>query len=670
MKAIKKFKSVYALMAATMLLLTACDKQLDQENPNAVSTELFWRTEGDALANLYGVFDALQVTELAGQRYIELDHVSDIAASNGGGVWADIESSTHSPASQRVTARWRAYYEVVQRANVVIKNVGGMPAGSISDAARKRIIAEATFLRAFIYNDLVTLWGDVPFYTEPVEPFTPGKARSTKASIVEAMIADLTTSVIPSLPVSVSAGERGRITADAAKALLGKIYLYNQRWTDAATTLKQIIDGGRYSLYPNYADLFTLAGEYSSEVLWEVNFETGGVDNGETFSSRIDTNLAAIRPQAHWRPLDSMANSFLAVDGRPITTNATYGATSPFYIPTSNLSGRYFNRDPRLKANLFTFADVLPSGRPLWDFPTKNSFTALNNFGVKKWFTITPVQYNGGPQNLYMIRYADVLLMYAEARNEEAASPDATVYSAVNSIRRRLKISEYLSGGRPNPTGTVTATPAGEGLSLNITSTMFLKRVNMTIPAAASGTATISLRNTSGTVVNSTTATIAAATGTANRVVTVPVLFTIQPGTYTLVLTAPFAVLKENTAAYPIALFGAGSITGGTPTAANYNYFYNLQYDLPNSTVTMPDYPAGLSQAQMRQMIRDERRWELAFEGKRLYDLLRWRTAGPIFSTIGGNKRWNDPRDYLWPYPQTEMDNNPAMKAGGQNPGW
>ena len=664
------------LLWSVSLLTTGCNKKLEVKNPNAVPVQDFWKSEADALSGVLGIYDAYQTTEMAGVRYTETDHVSDNGnTTNNNFGWFDIETSTHVSSNARILARWKAFYTIVNRANTAVANLTTMPSSAISDASRKRLIAEAMFLRDYIYLDLTTLWGNVPFYTEEVSPFDEGKGRTTKNEVRNALVEELKTSVIPNLPLNISAGERGRISADAARALLGKIYLYKEDWQNAATTLKEIIDGGRYALHPNYAELFTLAGEFSKENLWEINFETGGIDNGENFSIQIDTNLAPIRPRSFWKPTESYANSFLSVDGKPIAASPTYGMASPYYILANNSTGRFNNRDPRLKANLFTAADVLASVKPLWSFITTNpntAFTANNNFAVKKYFMMTSTQYNGGPQNYYMIRYADVLLMFAEAQNE-LAGPDATVYDAVNAIRRRLKISEYLSGGNGALSGTATATPTAEGMSFDLSASIVLKRVNISLAANLSGSVMVSLQNSAGTTLNSTTINIAAATGTAQRVVTLPLFFTINAGTgYRLLLTSTLPVAREATATYPFNLFGAGNITGTLPaTTAGYNYLYNWQYDLLNSTVRMPDYPAGLSQAAMRQYIRDERRWEFGFEHSRYYDLLRWRIADVVLNNVTGTtKKFTSPRDYLWPYPQEEMDNNAAMRAGGQNPDW
>lgn len=501
------------LFAALVAAGSGCSKNgLDVTNPNQVTDDKYWNSETEALAGLYGIFDAFQSNQFAGKFYREFDNITDNAITISGANWAEIESSFHTPATARVLNVWTSYYTVINRANLVIDKVTAMAAGSISDASRKRIIAEAGFLKAYAYLDLTTMWGNVPLYDHALGIFDTGNKAEDKATIVGKM-EQLLKDAIPNLPVTIPSAERGRIGRGAAIALLGKYYLFNNDYTNAATTLADVIKAPyTYDLYPKYDELFTLAGEFSKESLFEINFESGGIDNGESFSIRIDTNVTALVPQAYWRPTDALINSYLCTDGKPIANSTLYGTKSALY----NTASPYTNRDPRLRATVFTNLDNTPGGKKIW------AYTGTIKFAPRKYSMITSTQYNGGPQNYYMIRYAEVLLMYAEAQNEVAGATTA-VYTAVNKIRKR-----------------------------------------------------------------------------------------------------------------------AG----------------------------MPDYPSGLTKDQMRGYIRDERRFEFALEHQRYFDLLRWRIADQVIPPIGGVKAFTNPRDYLWPYPQNEMDNNPVLKAQGQNTGW
>ncbi|HVK97914.1 MAG TPA: RagB/SusD family nutrient uptake outer membrane protein [Flavisolibacter sp.] len=493
------------------IFYTSCKKEsLTRINPNDVTDASFWKSEKDAVIGLNGVFDAFQVTNFAGQRYREFDLLTDNAsmvnAQNG---WGDIKASTHNSTTLAVENFWRAFYTVVARANYVIDKVEKMPSSAISDAAKKRIIAEASFLRAYVYHDLTSLWGDVPFYTKPHGAFDEGKGKTSKDDIYKFIMNDLEQNIIPNLPLTVPANENGRIRKGAAQFLLGKYHLYKKDYAKAAGSFQSVMTSNVYRLYPEFVKLFTLEGEYSAENLFEIGFVSGGIDNGESFSIQIDTSIAPRIAQAYWTPNQDLVNSYHAIDGKPISGTDR----SPLY----NSTRPYENRDPRLRASVLTNADITPGGKKIWNFANNRPFA------VKKFFMLTPIQYVGGPQNYYMIRYADVLLLYAEAQNE-AVGPDASVYAAVNQVRAR---------------------------------------------------------------------------------------------------------------------------------------------------VAMPPLPAGLTKDAMRTRIQQERRWEFAFEHQRYFDLKRWGTLKDAVLGLGlAAAKFTDPRDWLWPYPQTEMDNNPALKKEGQNPGW
>lgn len=495
-----------------LILIGGCGKSfLQRDNPNSIAEDLFYQNEQEATFGLYGVYDALQHNQLYGNFFNLLDEISDNGtngtASNG---FREFEESAHSPLSVRAQGFYTYFYNVIREANYVVARVAAMHPGQISEAGRGRIIAEASVLRALAYFHLVNLFRDVPFYTEQVTAFSEGKGATGRADIYAFMKEDLARS-IPALPAVVPPGEAGRAGRAAAIALLGKVHLYDNEFAKASAQLGRLFSSEfQLSLYPDYAKLFTPGpdAEFSSEIILQVNFINDGVENGESFSERIDTAAQPIKPRQYFTPGATLVNSYLCTDGKPIADSELYGTRSPLY----NSSGvnRFYNRDPRLRANIFTAADVLPSGKNLW------RFSGVNDFAVRKYIEVTSTQYaaGAGPQNAYIIRYADVLLMYAEATNE-IQGPVDSVYWAVNAIRDR---------------------------------------------------------------------------------------------------------------------------------------------------VDMPSYPAGLNKEQMKQMIRDERRWEFAFESQRYFDLKRWGILKDALLNAGiAKKRFTDPRDWVWPVPQTELDNNPNM---------
>lgn len=434
--------TLFILIIAVISLASSCKDPLQIADPNWLEEENFYKTENDALLGLVGVFDAFQGRALMGKNYREFDIITDNATYRSGSEWRDIESDLTTPTTAKVSAFWTDYYLIVSRANRVIDKVSSMSDNVFKNQSKVRIIAEAAFLRAYAYHDLTAIWGNVPFPTRTKNGYDNPESATSKQEIHTYIINDLINSIIPNLPPTLSsANEKGRVTKAAAQALLGKYYLAAKNWTKAAETFWTIIDSKQYKLHPSFADLFTEAGEFSSENLFEINFTGKGADIGEYFSTRVDISLAPIWPSSQIVPTTDLVSSFLCTDGRPIANHTLYGTRSPLYVPgTGNTNpARYQNRDPRLRASIYTNADVTASNQPVWQGITISATNNVNNFAIKKYSILSNQQYaNGGPQNYYVIRYAEVLLAYAEAKNEELAGPDQSVRDAINEVRQRV----------------------------------------------------------------------------------------------------------------------------------------------------------------------------------------------------------------------------------------
>lgn len=430
----------FVLMATALLLVSSCKDSLQIADPNWVEEENFYKTEKDAMLGLAGVFDAFQDKALMGKNYREFDIITDNGTYGSGAEWRDIESDLNTPTVKKVSDFWTSYYMIVTRANRVIDKVSAMPNDVFKTQSKIRIIAEAAFLRAYAYYDLTAIWGNVPFTLKTKNGYDNPEPASTKQEIHTYMVNDLINNIIPNLPSTIATGERGRIAKAAAQALLGKYYLTAKNWPKAAETFNEIISTKQYKLYPNYAELFTEKGEFSSENLFEINFTAKGMDAGEFFSTRIDTTLVLVWPSRQVVPIPNLVDSYLCTDGKPIVNHPLYGTKSPTYVSGPNNvntnTTRFKDRDPRLTASIYTYMDKRPNGLPIWAVGTN-----IANYAIKKYSILSNQQYvNGGAQNYYVIRYADVLLSYAEAKNEELGTPDQSVRDAINAVRERVSM--------------------------------------------------------------------------------------------------------------------------------------------------------------------------------------------------------------------------------------
>ena len=519
---IHNIKSTVAALTLMSLLILGFQKDiLKLDDPNKISADLFYTNEKEALFGLYGIYDAYQSINLMGNHFNSFNIISDDLANNNSiDGFRAFELSNQEPFSNpRVLNFYLHFYTVINRASYVIDKVDKMTSSQINDLNKKRIIAEASFLRDFSYFMLTNLYRDVPFYMEPQGIHTTFLGPTLKSEIWKFLKGDLTQKV-QDLPLSIPASENGRISRGAAITLLGQIYLYEKDYLNAEAILRPLLSAPySYSLYPDYNKLFTPAGEYSSESIFEINFDASGADrgvndagnpvvNGSVFSTTIDTNQQIAKPKNNLTPANKFVDSYLCKDGKPIVNSTLYGTKSPMY-DASTPEGKFNSRDPRLRATVLTSADVLPSGKKLW------KWTSNTTYAVKKYVEITSAQYPSNPQNFYVYRFADVLLMYAEAQNELLAAPGISVYNSVNKVRKR---------------------------------------------------------------------------------------------------------------------------------------------------VNMPDYPLGLTKQQMRERIRDERRWEFGLEYYRYFDLKRWGIIQDAITNSGvSQKAFTNPRDYVWPIPQAELDVNTKM---------
>lgn len=442
---------------------------------------------------------------------------------------------------------WQTLYTNVRKCNVFIANVTTSP---LPEDYKKKRVAEARFLRAYFYHLLWMTYGGVPVITIPLDINTQGdKAFVERSSLLDTykFITTELSAIAADIPQS---NESGRATQGAALTLLGWVQLYQHDFIAAAATTKQVIDnlgnGKVYDLFPDYQKLF-LDNTANKEAIFYRQYVARV--KGNRFAGLGGPAFTKNGVETSWgstNPTQELVDDYAMANGKVITD------------PTSGYDPKkpYVNREPRFYQSIvydgsFFYNDIIYTRQGVGspneiDLSDKNDATQTGYCLRKKVQENIPLgsdSWDGhsGDQNYYYFRYAEVLLMYAEAQNE-AAGPDLSVYTAINKIRTRS---------------------------------------------------------------------------------------------------------------------------------------------------SLPDLPAGLNQDQMRTAIRRERRVELAFEDKRLWDLRRWKIAEinlnrPVHGIVitadgaggfnynpvvppGGNYKFDAGKNYLYPIPQNAMDQNPKLK---QNPGY
>ncbi|WP_422351154.1 RagB/SusD family nutrient uptake outer membrane protein [Flagellimonas sp.] len=503
------------------ILLTSCSKDfLDVVKDDTVNADTFYRTEADVQLAVAGVYELLTSANDY-QRYQVIGRnlwSDDIWRGGFVGPNFDFEPvaiGSHSPTTKPIVDMWNYCYTMIRRANDFLLSTENATI-EIDENLLTRYRNEVRFLRAYAFQELVFLYGDVPFFTETptsVEIKTIG--RSPKSIVLDFIISELDV-LSDELPSQYSGSDIGRITKGAAESLLSRVLLSEGDYTGAAAASQEVISSGNYGL-ENLGEIFLLANEGNQEVIWDAHvLETNG-STGWLANYTLPSALGGFGGGT--TPSQSLVDAFeMQATGLPISDAASgFDENDPFA-----------GRDPRL-AQAIIHPGAIIEGEV---FDVSGSTTGYYS---KKFYDPAIPRGYGLSQNWILIRYAEVLLNFAEATNE-VSGPIATVYEAVNSIRAR-----------------------------------------------------------------------------------------------------------------------AG----------------------------MPDLPAGLSQSEMRERIRNERRVELALEGDRFYSIRRWEIAEDVVpqdlqgidpvslenTTVSSGRVFDPSKDYLWPIPQIQIDlTEPGVTT--QNPGW
>ncbi|UKJ07440.1 RagB/SusD family nutrient uptake outer membrane protein [Solitalea lacus] len=419
------------IFISSVLGLSACNKDfLDTTSYSQVQESNFWKNGADATAGVNAVYDALQGEDSFGL-YNMTDIISPIAApcDNPGGMAEFCIPGTNAT-SGFAAMRWRGLYRGVYRANLCLEKIPGI---NMDEVSKKRLLAEAKFLRAFNYFYLINFFGDVPLITKTLgleEATTPTVERTPVADVRAQIYKDLD-EAYADLPVSYTKSDLGRATKYAARTLKGKVQLYEGNFAAAAATFKEVIDSKNYKLYDHYFNLFDYKYENNSEVIFDIQFNNVvGTGEGNRFEKYLGNRESSSNGWTNIQPTVYLVDNYEMKDGLPAAQSPLFNAAKP-----------YDNRDPRMD---FTIIRPGASYRNIlfkdirYDFKTNNIRTG---YLVRKAVTDENVglAYDT-PTNLILMRYGDVLLMYAEAQNEVVGA-DQTVYDAVNAVRQRPSVA-------------------------------------------------------------------------------------------------------------------------------------------------------------------------------------------------------------------------------------
>ena len=384
---------------------------LDRKPKGQLTFDTFFETTDHAIWATNAIYHQFRSWEMTSFAWIGLtDIISDDAEkgsiADDGVALLEIDQFTFDASNCHFQEAWQGHYHAIFRANLAIENIPGI---SMDPALRDRLTGEAKFLRAYTYFRLVQWFGGVPLITKPLtnEEYY-NQPRATKEAIYDLIENDLldAINVLPEKSEYASA-DLGRATKGAARGMLAKLYMVKQDFAKASEQIETIINSAEYSLLQRYSDNFLRIGEHGAESLFEI--------------SAVAVQAAVAGPGA------TPYNMIQGVRGNP---NLGWG----FNRPSDDLIQAYEPGDPRRQATILYEGEVLPDGSAIVQMHPQ----ILNaRFNQKAWVPSHPGLQDNGPGNIRILRYADILLLGAEALNELGQSGKALEY--LNMIRARAR---------------------------------------------------------------------------------------------------------------------------------------------------------------------------------------------------------------------------------------
>jgi starch-binding outer membrane protein, SusD/RagB family len=424
-----KSKNIYLCLAASVLVLTTgCKKFLEQPVLGQYQSDNFFTSDANAVLAVNAAYSPLTFTDASSNAIWVLGDVASDDAIKGGspGDQADflnVQNFNINPSNSAVEAVWKRYYDGIFKCNVI---TDGLAANNVkvSAAVKNNVIGQAEFLRAYYYFNLTVAYGDIPLHLKVESPEELQSPALPQAQIFAQIEKDCQAAASV-LPTTWTGTDAGRATKGAALALLAKTYLFEQKWALAAQTAEAVEALGVYSLLPVFADNFRAATKNNSEAVFSILHTSGLVPYQ---GNNLNVWFAP-------RPLNG------------------YG----FFYPTQSLVDNFEKApdgtdDPRLDYS------VARAGHPYFDSSFDPAWTNTGYLSKKHNQPLSeiPTTIKGdGNLNYQAIRFADVLLIEAEALNESGSSAAALV--PLNKVRKRARESYLYDSTLPGygtvPTG-------------------------------------------------------------------------------------------------------------------------------------------------------------------------------------------------------------------------
>lgn len=448
-------------MSAALMLTSCNDSFLDRIPHDALTDANYWQTETH-LSSVANTF----TSSLSGKDWLNKTEImADSAPWSVTTAWRTIGGGYFTSDASQINSVWSAAYTGIGRTNYFLNNY--QRATGVKEEVRERYAAEAYFYRAYNYWILTSLFGDVPLITSELNVESPDvfRGRDSRKDVIDRITKDLEEHY-KALPEYVAAGSSdfGRVSQCAALALLSRIYLYNGRYEDAVSACERAMSSTYYKLYNtghpdvDYVNLFNYTGRASRN---PANKETliafvYNYDLGE--SSRTSHNLSrecwVPNDYARFTPTASMIECYLTKDGKIWDPNSATSYEDVFK-----------DRDPRMTQSILApgtkweggeSGDMLSTDKTVFTYPkfdnSKDGCMSYTGYYMRKYVEPSTVKDVGHDDNdIVLIRYAEVLLNYAEAKEQLGTLTQSDIDKTINLLRDRvgmvhLKLSEIPAG--------------------------------------------------------------------------------------------------------------------------------------------------------------------------------------------------------------------------------
>lgn len=418
------------LILLFFLGMTGCKKFITKDVVGQYPESDFYQTQAQAVLAINAAYQPLAFTTANNNRlWVFGDVASDDAAKGGNpGDQADIEFIDQfniNSTNGNLASMWSLLYDGITRCNLVLAKV---PPIVMDKTLQARILAEAKFLRSYYYFELINIFGDVPVVLTPLNADQLQIAQSPEKDIYETVIEPDLTDAATNLPVSYSGGDVGRITSGAATALLAKAYLFEGKWDKASAAAAKVVNSNAYDLMPLYTQNFNQKYKNNKESVFEVQHLTGqdpklGSELNQYFAPQIDNGYFFNAPTQKF--VDEFERTAAGIPDPRL--DYTVGRdTMPWF------NNRTFDK----------------SWSPSTGYLTRKHQQPLSEV----------INKSDGNLNYMAIRYADVLLWYAEALNESGHTAEALI--PLNRVRKRARESYLYDNTKPGyptiPAGLLT----------------------------------------------------------------------------------------------------------------------------------------------------------------------------------------------------------------------